>query len=165
MKRIYIKTFEQFINEEGTAPDEAPKKKEEPKKEKPDYSKVEPTATKIMQALNKAGFEITQKDIVKWDGGDEDNDDGSLTVKIDNEDMFFFTEKGLLFYQMEAERVLLGKLNNTDEVVASIKDYFDIKSAEEKKKDEKKKKEEGGSTGDGGASDLTADLGDDSLGL
>lgn len=163
MKRLYIKTFEQFINEEGTAPDEAPKKKEEPKKEKPDYSDVAPTATKIMKALNKAGFEINQDDIVKWDG--DDDDEGDLTVKIDGVDMYFSVEKGLLYYQLEIERVMLGALDKTEDLINAIKDYFDVKTPEEKKKDEKKKKEEGGNTGDGGASDLAADLGDDSLGL
>lgn len=165
MQRKYIKTFEQFINEEGTAPDEAgTDKKKEPKKEKPDYSDVAPTATKIMKALNKAGFEINQDDIVKWDG--DDDDEGDLTVKIDGVDMYFSVEKGLLYYQLDTERVMLGSLDKTEDLVNAIKDYYDVKTPEEKKKEEAEAKKKGGSEGGGiNVDDIAADMGDDSLGL
>lgn len=166
MERKYIKTFEQFIFEEGSAPDEAPKKKEEPKKEKPDYSEVDPTPTAIMKALNKAGFEINQKDIIDWDGGDKTGDDGDLTVKIDGTDMFFSVENGMLYYQIDFEKVLLGSLDKKDELVRAIKDYYDVKTPEEKEKDKEKQGEEGGDSGGGVAGlDALSDMGDDSLGL
>lgn len=156
MKKNYFKTYEEFINEENSTTDT------DSKKDKPDYSDLNPIAAKIMKALNKAGFKITEKDIVKWKS---DNDNGGeLTVKIDDKDMFFFVEKGILYYQMDVQKVMLGMLNKTSDLSNNIKDYFNIKTDAEKKKDkEEKDKEE--TNNDTGVDDLKADLGNDSLGL
>jgi hypothetical protein len=163
MERKYIKTFEQYIREEGdaTAPEEVTgteDTEETPDKDeikKPDYSDVEPTAAKIMISLNKAGFEINQDDIIKWDGGDNEEDEGGLLVTIDDDDKYFTVDNGLLYYQLGTERVMLGKLNNTDDLVITIKDYFDVKDADEKGKEEKKDKES--DSGDSALDDIADD--------
>ena len=178
MSRKYIKTFEQYIAEEGDAPEEVTgadnaeetpdKDPDKEEKEKPDYSEVAPTPTLIMQALNQAGFEVNQDDIMKWDGGDEEDDEGELLVKVEDDDKYFDVDNGLLYYQIGSERVMLGRLNDTEDLVVAIKDYFDVKDEEEKAEDDKKDKEQADAA-DAGAEDAADDATDaeaeDDLGL
>jgi hypothetical protein len=170
MEREYIKTFEQYIAEEGDAPEEitgdSKEKELDTDKTSPDYSEIAPTAKQIMVILNKAGFEIDQTDILKWDGSHDENAEGELLVHIDNDDKYFVIDNGLLYYQIGNENVILGQLKNTDALVIAIKDYFNIKDAEEKKKDDENSKDnDSGNDAENAADNATAAAAEDDLDL
>ena len=139
---MYFKTFENFISLKIN--------------ESKDLYKIPASPRRVIKILNKIGFEITNDDIMDWDGGNEIDSSGSLTVTINGAQRYFTIKKNILYYQPDTEEVLLGDLTNKNYIENSIKDYFkdELKAIELSKKAESEKNKKDNDSEDDELTDL-----------